>query len=136
MSSLQTLRTKISLLIDDLERNGNIGDVSGLYTALALIDGMSESDQSAKADAGKPRLTLVPSQILYDIAAVRAYGNAKYGDPDNWKTVAPERYRDAAYRHWLAYLNDPNGVDEESGLPHRWHMECNLAFLAALEKTE
>lgn len=90
-------------------------------------------DQSAKADAGKPDLTLVPRQIIWDIAQVRAYGNRKYGDPDNWKDVKPERYRAAAFRHFLAYLDDPKGVDEESGIEHYKHLACNLAFLCAME---
>lgn len=93
-------------------------------------------NQSAKADAGKPRLSLVPPEIIRNIAVIREYGNNKYpeGGPDNWKTVEPERYRDALYRHWLAYLEDPASVDEESGLPHLWHMACNAAFLCELEK--
>lgn len=90
--------------------------------------------QEAKADAGKERLTLVPMQIIWDIAKVREFGNAKYGDPNNWKRVEPERYREAAFRHFLKYIDDPLGVDEESGLPHRFHLECNLAFLAEMEK--
>ena len=100
----------------------------------AEIPPAPEPKQSAKDDAGKPRLTLVPMQILFDIAEIREYGNRKYGSPDNWKQVEPERYREAAFRHFLRYINDPAGVDEESGLPHRWHLECNLAFLAELEK--
>ena len=92
-------------------------------------------DQGAKADAGKPRLSLVPVQIIYDVAAVREYGCKKYptGGKDNWKQVDPERYRDAAFRHFLQYIRDPKSVDEESGLLHRQHLECNLAFLAELE---
>jgi len=95
-----------------------------------------EDNQSAKADAGKPKLTLVPRQIIFDIARVREYGNAKYGDPENWKTVDKERYRDAAYRHFMAYLDDPSGVDEESGLPHLSHLACNVAFLCEMEKKD
>ena len=49
------------------------------------------TDQTAKADAGKPDLTQVPLQILYDIAEVRRFGNEKYHDPSNWKNVEPER---------------------------------------------
>lgn len=90
----------------------------------------------AKSDAGKPKLTLVPQQIIWDIAEVREYGNKKYGDPDNWKTVEKERYRDAAFRHMLQYLADPDGVDEESKLPHLWHLATNCAFLCELEKNE
>lgn len=91
------------------------------------------SEQNAKADAGKPKLTLVPQKILYDIAEVREYGTKKYHDPDNWKNVEVQRYRDAAFRHFLAYLKEPNGVDKESGISHLKHLACNIAFLCELE---
>lgn len=94
-------------------------------------------NQQAKADAGKLRLTLVPTGIIRAIARIRMYGNSKYpeGGPDNWRTVEPARYRDAAFRHFLAYLDDPGGTDEESGLPHLHHLACNIAFLIELEDT-
>lgn len=90
-------------------------------------------DQDAKADMGKEQLTLVPTNIIHDICQIRMYGNEKYGDPDNWRTVEVERYRDAAYRHFLAYIENPYGVDEESGFPHLWHLACNIAFLCEME---
>lgn len=93
-------------------------------------------NQQAKADAGKLRLSLVPSEIIRNIAVIREYGNRKYGDSENWRTVETERYRDAAYRHWLAYIDDPGSVDEESGLPHLWHVACNVAFLCEMGKGE
>lgn len=97
----------------------------------------AEPDQTAKADAGKPRLSLVPMRILWAIAEVREYGNRKYKDPDNWKRVEPERYKEALLRHILRYIDDPDGVDDESGLPHLWHAATNIAFLIALtEKGE
>ena len=95
---------------------------------------MSMSNQEAKADAGKPRLTLVPRKIIFDIARVREYGCEKYHDPDNWKRVEIERYRDAAFRHFMAYLDDPDGVDSESGISHLAHLACNVAFLCEMEK--
>lgn len=88
----------------------------------------------AKKDTGKAQLSLVPLQILYDIARVREFGLIKYKDPDNWKKVEPKRYRDAMMRHMCAYIEDPDGIDEESGLPHLWHLACNVAFLCDLEK--
>ncbi len=90
---------------------------------------MSEYNQEAKADAGKHQLTLVPRKIIWDIASVRMYGTNKYHDKDNWKKVETERYENAAFRHFLAYLDNPTSVDEESGLPHLWHLACNIAFL-------
>lgn len=94
-------------------------------------------DQTAKADAGKTRLTLVPTGIIWAIGQVREYGTVKYhDDPDNWKRVEPERYRDAMYRHLLAYIKDPDSVDAESGLPHLWHLATNAAFLIEMEGKE
>lgn len=96
-------------------------------------EGPDTHDQTAKADAGKLQITLVPRQIIRDIAEVRMYGNKKYGDPENWRSVRPERYRDALMRHLLAYLDDPDSADDESGLPHLWHAACNIAFLCEME---
>lgn len=95
-----------------------------------------DPDQVAKADAGKLQLTLVPGNIIRAVAVVRMYGNAKYpeGGPDNWKKVDKQRYRDALYRHWLAYLDNPEAVDPESGIPHLWHLACNVAFLCEMEE--
>lgn len=113
-------------------------EVDGRYLAINNAkrkkpEAPKKPDQKAKADAGKPRLSLVPPEIIFDIARIREYGNAKYGATDNWKTVEVERYRDAAFRHLLAYISDPQGKDEESGLPHLWHLACNVAFLCAME---
>ena len=96
----------------------------------------TERNQDAKADSGKLPLTLVPTEMIRAVAAIRRYGVNKYSEPDNWKRVELERYRDAAFRHFLAYLDDPTGVDEESGLPHLWHLACNIAFLCELEPIE
>lgn len=93
-------------------------------------------DQTAKADAGKIRPTLVPTQLIKDVAEVREYGNRKYGSSDNWKQVEVQRYRDALCRHLLAYIDDPKSVDEESGIPHYKHMACNCAFICAMEAEE
>lgn len=92
-------------------------------------------DESVKADAGKPRPTLVPASMVMAVAAVREFGCRKYHDPENWRQVEPQRYRDALYRHWLAYLGGEK-VDEESGLPHLWHLACNAAFLIEFEQEE
>lgn len=93
-------------------------------------------NQTAKQDNGKPQLTLVPRKIIWAIAQVRMYGvNIKYPETgkDGWKTIDKERLQDAMFRHMLRYLDDPDGVDEESGLPHLWHCCCNAAFLCELE---
>ena len=97
------------------------------------LDKNEDNDQTIKTDAGKVRPTLVESSLIREVAKVRMYGVAKYGDRENWSKVEVERYRDALYRHWLAYL-DGETVDKESGLSHLSHMACNLMFLIKLEE--
>jgi len=100
------------------------------------IEKWPEMPDIHKADAGKAQLTLVPRRIIWDIAQVRMYGvNVKHPETgrDGWKTISKERIQDAMYRHMLRYLDDPDGVDEESGLPHLWHLAVNVAFLCEME---
>lgn len=97
------------------------------------IEKIAQNKEEAKADNGKPKLSLVPRQIIFDIAKVREFGTKKYGDSENWRQVEVQRYRDAAFRHFMAYLDDPYGVDEESGLSHLSHLACNIAFLCEME---
>ena len=90
------------------------------------------ADQTAKADSGKLQLSLVPTQIIKDVAEVRMYGNRKYGSSDNWKTVEMRRYVDALLRHTLEFVDNPESVDAESGIPHYKHMACNMAFICEM----
>jgi len=94
------------------------------------------NNQEAKADEGKLQLTLVPLEIIRSIAKIRMFGVKKYHDPENWKRVEKERYKDALLRHLLMYLEDPSSIDEESGLPHLYHASCNMAFLEEMEKMD
>ena len=98
------------------------------------VTAQTAGDQQAKADDGKLELDLVPTQIGRDIAQVRMYGTKKYGDPDNWKRVDLRRYVNALLRHTLAFVEDYNSVDEESGIPHYKHMACNMAFICEILK--
>lgn len=91
-------------------------------------------NQSAKADSGKPTLSLVPKQIIYEIEKVRSFGVKKYKEPDNWKRVEKERYHEALLRHTLAVWEDINARDKESGLLHLSHIACNVAFLLEMMK--
>ena len=88
--------------------------------------------QEAKLDKGKMRISIVPLQIISDIAEVREYGIAKYKDPDNWRRVEIERYANALFRHFAAFLHAPGSVDAESGIAHYKHMACNMAFICEL----
>ena len=89
------------------------------------------AEGGAKADNGKPHPSYVPVEIIEAVMRVREYGTAKYKSPDNWKQVESQRYWDALLRHAMAAWDDWTSVDEESGLPHLWHICCNAAFLCS-----
>ena len=127
---MSKLGEQIDQLMEALNKALGIEATSEL---IELIGAENLNDQTIKADAGKLRLTLVPRQIIRDVARIREYGTNKYGSAEAWEKVDVVRYRDAAFRHFLAYLDDPAGVDDESGLPHLWHLACNIAFLCEME---
>lgn len=120
---------------EDMQEYAKSYIACGEFSHNGFSDKKKEVDYHAKQDYGKAKLSLVPRRIIWDVATIREYGNNKYpdGGPDNWRRVEPERYRDAAYRHFLRYLDDPKSVDAESGLPHLWHLACNIAFLCEME---
>lgn len=92
--------------------------------------------QEAKADGGKPRPSLVPPALIRGVEAIREFGTARYGSPDNWRKVEPQRYWDALLRHVLAAWDDWRATDPESGLPHLHHIICNAGFLAQYMEDE
>jgi hypothetical protein len=99
----------------------------------SIVLGTVQPDYTIKHDQGKLDVTLVPSEAVRAIARVMAFGLAKGYKRDSWKTVEAHRYRAAMYRHLLDYLDDPEHIDEESGLPTIEHILCNAAFLSVLD---
>lgn len=84
-----------------------------------------------KHDGGKARLDLVPAEIIEAVGAVMTHGAEKYGE-GSYRNVEPKRYRAALMRHIAKWLK----IDDDSGLPHLWHIACNVAFLLELDKYE
>lgn len=85
-----------------------------------------------KHDGGKSRLDIVPPELIEAVGAVMTHGLEKYGE-GSYRNVEPKRYRAALMRHICKWLKDPFGKDEDSGLPHLWHVACNVAFLLELD---
>ncbi len=84
--------------------------------------------QGLKYDKDKLRMDLIPPIAFEALGRILTYGADKYTD-NSWQGIEPERYRAALLRHFVAYLKDPDGVDEESGLKHIEHCFCNAMFL-------
>ncbi len=100
--------------------------IQGIISRDVVTDGL-------KHDGGKPRLDLVPPEIIEAVGAVMTHGAEKYGEA-SYRQVEPKRYRAALMRHICKWLKNPHGIDEDSGLPHLWHIACNVAFLLELDK--
>jgi len=97
--------------------------------------GKDQHEPGAKVDAGKNRLGLVLGGFalaLEQVGWIGTFGAEKYS-PNGWLSVpdGQERYKDALYRHLLAYERGED-VDKDSDLLHLAHLAWNA--LAVLEK--
>lgn len=92
----------------------------------------NNTPSGVKADASKPRWSLVPWAAMSKVRDVLEFGARKYS-PDNWRKVpnARERYKESLLRHILAYQAGEE-TDSESGLPHLAHAACCVLFLLEL----
>jgi hypothetical protein len=90
--------------------------------------GLPEPTIGYKADGAKPRLDLLPPDVLEGFAAVMTVGAKKYGD-HNWRSgMRWGRHYAAALRHLFAWWRGED-LDPETGLPHLDHAMCCIAFL-------
>lgn len=88
-----------------------------------------------KNDKGKLRPTLLSMKAIKRLLRVLEFGAKKY-ERDNWKLVEPQRYKDALARHFMEYLEDERSIDEESGLPHIYHVMANAMFLCDFHREQ
>lgn len=84
-----------------------------------------------KFDDSKPPIALVDAEFIEGVARVLGFGANKYA-PDNWRNgISYRRLISAAYRH-LGAINKGEEIDNESGLPHVYHLGCCVMFLASM----
>lgn len=97
-------------------------------------EGMSHYEGGGmKHNGGKLRLSLVPRDGTRVVARVMQKALEKYKE-GSWVNVPIAEYREAVHRHLLDYLDDPTGLDQESGLPHYAHLAANVMIIAELEE--
>lgn len=89
--------------------------------------------KGAKHDSDKPRMDLVDSEAITQLAAVLTFGAEKYA-AHNWRAgISYSRLIAALLRHTFAYLRGEDN-DPESGLSHIAHAMCCCMFLLGLQK--
>ena len=87
--------------------------------------------EGKKFDESKPRLDLLDSYAIEQLAAVLTFGAQKYS-AHNWrKGIAYSRLLAALLRHVFAFMRGEDN-DPETGLPHIAHAMCNCMFLLGL----
>jgi len=102
------------------------------------LPNMNESPTGALRDSkGKLPFSWVPYEIIEAMAAVlyksSVAGGGKYPD-HNWKKCAEHSVpMDSLLRHSFKRCRGEM-TDNESGLPHSWHMLVNAAFLVYYEQ--
>lgn len=89
-------------------------------------------DYRIKRDEGKPRLDLVPMEIVKAIGIVLTKALEDHTE-GSWRSVEIFRFRAAMMRHLVEYMIDPKSVASDSKLPHLWHLAANVSFLIELE---
>lgn len=73
-------------------------------------------------------MELIPTSAYVGVGKVLTHGAEKYG-ANTWQDVEYERYIGALIRHLIAFIEDPLGVDNDSGLLHSEHLLTNAVFL-------
>lgn len=92
------------------------------------IDKPIPHDQGIKYDQGKPRLSMVPTELLVGAARALEFGATKY-DKDNYKLGMDwTKVLDSLERHTRAFI-DKKDHDEESKLCHLYHAAACVGIL-------
>ena len=86
-----------------------------------------------KFDDNKPRMDLIPPELLTAVAIILTFGAKKYGDRNWEKGMDWGRPYSALLRHLLAWHGGED-KDPETGLSHLWHVATNAAFLLTYEE--
>lgn len=80
-------------------------------------------------DPSKPQPTLIPPQFIAGVAQVLQFGAQKYSRGNWMRGMSFSSILDAIQTHLLA-IQRGEDLDLDSGLPHIYHVGCNLAFLS------
>lgn len=89
--------------------------------------------EGKKYDEGKPRMDLIPPELLTEVAKILTFGANKYADRNWEKGMDWGRVYGALQRHlWSWWSGDSK--DAETNESHLAHAACCIAFLIAYEQ--
>jgi hypothetical protein len=89
------------------------------------------TQKGGKVIKGKLRMDLVRPEVVVALASVLQLGAEKY-DEDSYLEEPIEQHRAALLRHF--YRMNLESVDQDSKLPHSWHVLACAAILVSIEQ--
>lgn len=99
------------------------------------IDNAAGSKKNDRKD-GKPRMELIPLEVLEEVAKVFTAGAEKYGE-NTWQNLPNgyERYKGALLRH-LTEIEKGNEIDADTGCMHIAQVVTNAIFMCHIRMRE
>lgn len=88
---------------------------------------LSNEEKALRYNEGKPRWGLVHYKSLIPMVRVLEFGAQKYAEW-NWMKPMPTREILESMQRHLAALMDGEEFDQESGIDHMGHIQCNGMF--------
>lgn len=107
------------------------------YECGRVMGAVKTNEKADRFNENKPKLSMVleASHALDGAARVLMFGANKY-DRGNWrKGLNHTEICDSLLRHLTAYLSGEDN-DQDSGLPHVDHIQCNALFLSEMYHTK
>jgi len=78
--------------------------------------------KAIRYNKGKPRIGLVPPELMVEVAKVLTFGAEKY-EENNWKKGIPCKcFVDSALRHFFKFIANHKDEDHESAF--YWNIMC------------
>ena len=112
-------------------------------TSPSFLPGSMSAEGGRKDDNGKPRMDLIPPEVMFALGTVLGFGAQKYA-ARNWEQgMSWGRVFGALMRHLWAWWGGRGptsnnfafgDLDAETGFSHLWHALCCVAFLVAYEE--
>jgi hypothetical protein len=87
-----------------------------------------DANRGLKRDTGKPRISLIPPEIIFELAKIFTFGEQKYNGAGTWQLLEDVRFYDALQRHLIAWQMG-EVFDPESDEFHSSHALWNMLIL-------
>ncbi|KKX28242.1 dATP/dGTP diphosphohydrolase domain-containing protein [Rhizobium sp. LC145] len=94
---------------------------------------MSGSETTREGAVEKPRIELIPPEVIFAMAEVLTFGAGEHGERDWENGKSWSKVFGSLMRHLWAWWRGED-KDPQSGRSHLWHAAARIAFLIAYEQ--